>query len=180
MSKKSAASAPAASRWPDAARRHGCPRLISHGALLCADARRRTRDTVDDSDISPAPRAPPLNPFLDSGAQNWAQYLKYLFADDRLAPLVKIRERKLARRRPEQNHFLDGFGQRLKGCFQIKIEMRDQALQHLKIKGVAPVPAFDRARCERKRRMRNNPFRVKHRLLAQAIAFRTRAQRTVE
>src|SRR5260363_72628 len=91
---------------------------------------------------------------------------KYLFADDRLAPLVKIRERKLARRRPEQNHFLDGFGQRLKGCFQIKIEMRDQALQHLKIKGVAPVPAFDRARCERKRRMRNNPFRVKHRLLA--------------
>src|SRR5260364_219954 len=76
MSKKSAASAPAASRWPDAARRHGCPRLISHGALLCADARRRTRDTVDDSDISPAPRAPPLNPFLDSGAQNWAQYLQ--------------------------------------------------------------------------------------------------------
>src|SRR5260363_290729 len=138
MSKKSAASAPAASRLPDAARRHGCPRLISHGALLCADARRRTRDTVDDSDISPAPRAPPWNPFLD------------------------------------------GFGQRLKGCFQIKIEMRDQALQHLKIKGVAPVPAFDRARCERKRRMRNNPFRVKHRLLAQAIAFRTRAQRTVE
>src|SRR5260364_422705 len=76
MSKKSAASAPAASRLPDAARRHGCPRLISHGALLCADARRRTRDTVDDSDISPAPRAPPLNPFLDSGAQNWAQYLQ--------------------------------------------------------------------------------------------------------
>src|SRR5260363_218843 len=74
MSKKSAASAPAASRCPDAARRHGCPRLISQGALLCADARRRTRDTVDDSDISPAPRAPPLNPFLDSGAQNWAQY----------------------------------------------------------------------------------------------------------
>src|SRR5260364_93 len=61
---------------------------------------------------------------------------KYLFADDRLAPLVKIRERKLARRRPEQNHFLDGFGQRLKGCFQIKIEMRDQALQHLKIKAL--------------------------------------------
>jgi DNA-binding helix-hairpin-helix protein with protein kinase domain len=60
-----------------------------------------------------------------------------------------------------------------------KVE-RGEALQHLEVKLIAPVPALHRTCRERQRRMRDHPLRIEESDLAEAVALRTRAHRVVE
>src|SRR5258708_5305207 len=103
-----------------------------------------------------------------------------MLADRRAATLVDVRERNDLFAGAEQQDLADVFGQVLEGPVYIEFEKRRQALQHLEIELVAPVPSFYRARRERQRRMRDYPLRVEERNLAEAVAFRARAHGIVE
>ena len=71
-------------------------------------------------------------------------------------------------------------GRSSNGCVDVELVERREALQHLEVELVAPVPALHRARRERQRRMRDHPLRIEERDLAEAVAFRARAHRVVE
>lgn len=105
---------------------------------------------------------------------------EHMFANRRAAALVDVGERDRLLAGTVQQHLLDLLGQILERGVDVEIVVRREALQHLEVELVAPVPPLHRARGERQRRMRDNPLRIEERDLAEAVAFRARAHRVVE
>ena len=118
--------------------------------------------------------------FLVAAFQTRNDPFECMLADRRAAALVDVRERNDLLARAEQQDLADVFRQILEGAVDIELEERRQALQHLEIELVAPVPALHRARRQRQRRMRDHPLRIEERDLAEAVAFGARAHRVVE
>ncbi len=69
------------------------------------------------------------------------------------------------------------FGQRVPGRFQVEAVVPAQGADHLKVVGVAPVPAAHRAGGERQLRVSDHLVRVEELLYAQAVAGRAGARR---
>src|SRR5438067_1157645 len=62
----------------------------------------------------------------------------------------------------------------------VEVVMTGQALQHLEIELVAPVPALHRARSQRQVREGDDALRIEELDMAEAVAFRAGAHRVVE
>ena len=82
--------------------------------------------------------------------------------------------------RAKQQHVLNLWAQALKRRFYVKAVVLGQALQHHKVVGVPPVPAFNGAAGQTQTRKRHHPRRVKKGLLPQAIAAGAGPLRRVE
>ncbi len=81
---------------------------------------------------------------------------------------------------PNSRILLDLFRQVFEGLVDVELVECREALQHLEVELVAPVPALYGARRERQRRMRDHPLRIEEGDLAEAVALRARAHRVVE
>ena len=62
---------------------------------------------------------------------------------------------------PIKNDVPDFLRQAAKGLLNVEVVMLGETVQHLKIKGVTPIPAGNRPRCQAQGRIMNDPLRVK-------------------
>ncbi len=106
--------------------------------------------------------------------------LERMLAHDRSAALVDVRERDRLLAGALQDQLADVVRQRLERRVEIEAAVRREALQHLEVELVAPVPALDRARRERQVREADDALRVEELDDAEPVAARTRAHRVVE
>ena len=97
-----------------------------------------------------------------------------------LAALVEVAERNLFLAGAVQHHLLDILRQAFVRTLQVEVVMFGQAIQHLVIELVAPVPALDRAAAEREGRKGDNPPGIEETDIAQAVALGAGAHRVVE
>ena len=82
--------------------------------------------------------------------------------------------------RSEEHDLLHLLGELLERPLDVEPEVRAEAGEHLEVELVAAVPAADRARGERKLRMRYDSLRVEELDRAEAVAPGARAHRVVE
>ena len=100
--------------------------------------------------------------------------------DHRAAALVGVGERDLVAARAVQHDVLHALGQLLERPVEVEPEVLREALQHLEVELVAPVPALDRAGRERQVREGDDALRVEEADRPEAVAARARAHRVVE
>ena len=103
-----------------------------------------------------------------------------MLAHHRLAAIGQIGERNFLVAGAVEDQRLHPLRQLGKGFVDVEAHVLGQTLEQLKIELVAPVPALDGARRQRQLRKGHDALRVEEADRAQAIAARTRAQRTVE
>ena len=106
--------------------------------------------------------------------------LERVLLDERPAALGYVRERNLLVAGAVEDHVLHALGQFRERPVDIKADVLRDALQHLKVKLVAPIPTLDGARRERKLRERDDALRIEKGDCAQPVAARARSQRIVE
>ena len=103
-----------------------------------------------------------------------------MFADRCAFGLAQIDEGDALFARAVKHDPADLLGQSLEGGFDVEVVEGREALQHLKIEGVAPVPAPDGAGAQSQVGKEHDARRVKELHRAQAIALRAGAHRIVE
>ena len=106
--------------------------------------------------------------------------LEGVAAFDRAAFAIEILELDLLVGAAEQHQVLDGVRQTLERRLDVELRVPRQRLDQLKVVGVAPVPAAHRAPRQRQMRIGDDLVGVEEFLRAEAVAGRTRADRTVE
>jgi len=79
-----------------------------------------------------------------------------------------------------QDRFLSFIGQALPRQIKIETIMLGQALQHLEVELIAPVPALDRAAGQTQIRVGDDAFGVEKGDLPEAVAMRARTHRIIE
>ncbi len=103
-----------------------------------------------------------------------------MFADRRAAAFVHVGEWDGLFAGTVQNDGADFLGQLFERRVDVEFVEGREALQHLEVELVAPVPALDRAGRERQRRVGDHALGVEEGDLAETVAFRAGAHRVVE